>query len=256
MNYYRPLTGTAKAITVKREGHKWWVSVRCADVPAQPLPSTGREVGIDFGVVNLVATSDGELLPGERFGERAKKQLAEAQRCLATKQRGSDRRRRQVEVVASRHRKVANQRRNAAHQLSRQLVNEFDFIAVEDLSIANMTKAPKPKVDPSNPGEYLPNGAARKAGLNHSIHDAGWGQLVAMIFYKAESAGRTVVTVDPRYTSQTCAECGHVEARNRVSQAVFRCLSCGHEDHADRNAARNILWAGRAQRALARAGSK
>jgi putative transposase len=109
---------------------------------------------------------------------------------------------------------------------------------------------------PSKLGSYLHNGAARKAGLNRSINDAGWGQLVAMILYKAACAGGEVVTVDPRYTSQTCAECGNVEAGNRVSQAVFRCCSCGHEAHADTNAARNILRAGRAQRALACAGSK
>ncbi len=254
LNYYRPLRGVPKAITVKREGRKWWVSVRCIDVPAKPLPATGREVGIDLGVVNLVAMSEGEPRPGERYGKRAKQQVAEAQRCLSQKQRGSNRRRRQVEVVASRHRKVANQRRNEAHQLSRQLVNEYDFIALENLSIKSMTRAPRPKVDPSTPGVYLPNGAARKAGLNRSIHDAGRGQFVAMILYKAECAGREVVIVDPRYTSQRCVECGHRDASNRVSQAEFRCRACGHEDHADRNAARNILRASRAQREFSCAG--
>ena len=78
--------------------------------------------------------------------------------------------------------------------------------------------------------------------------------MIALLSYKAESAGRTVVLVSPHRTSQTCAECDHVEAGNRVSQAVFRCLKCGHVAHADVNAARNILRAGRAQRALVRAG--
>jgi putative transposase len=249
MNYFRPLEGIPKAITVKREGTKWWVNVRCANVPRKPLLPTGREIGIDLGVVNVVATSEGDLIKSQRFGSQAREKLADAQRRLATKQRGSNRRRREVEAVARRHRKVANQRRNAAHQLSRRLVNEFDLIALEDLSIACMTRAPKPRSDPSKPFEYLPNGSARKAGLNRSINDAGWGQLVSMIHYKAECAGRTVMSVSPRHTSQRCAECGHREASNRVSQAVFRCQHCGHEDHADVNAARNILWAGRAQRA-------
>ncbi|MGB7103311.1 MAG: transposase [Acidimicrobiales bacterium] len=217
MNYYRPHKGTPKAITVKLEGKKWWVSVRCVDVPAKPLPKTGREVGIDLGVVNIVATSDGEPLLGEQFGSRAKKQLAEAQRQLATKQRGSNHRRRQVEVVARIHRKVANQRRNAAHQLSRQLVNDYDFIVLENLKITNMLRAPKPKLDPENPGAYLPNGAARKSGLNRSNHDAGWGILVDMILYKAECAGREVVKVSPHYTGQRCAECGHCEAPRTAS---------------------------------------
>jgi putative transposase len=250
-NYYRPLVGTPKTITVKREGAKWWVSVRCVGVPAVPLAPTGREVGLDLGVVNLVATSDGELIVGEHFGSRARAQLTLAQQRLATKQRGSNRRRRQVEVVAQLHRKVAHQRRNAAHQLSRRLVNDYDLIALEDLTVANMVRAPKAKPDPDVPGAFLPNGATAKAGLNRSIHDAGWGTLASLLSYKAESAGRIVVTVNPRHTSQTCGECGHVEAGNRVNQAVFCCLACGHSAHADVNAARNILRAGRARQALA-----
>jgi putative transposase len=244
MNYHRPHAGTPKAITVKREGTKWWVNVRCVDVPAQPLAPTGREVGLDLGIVNLVATSDGKLHEGELFGARTRQQLANAQRALATKQRGSNRRRRQVDDVVRLHRKVKNQRMNAAHQLSRQLVNDYDLIVIEDLKVKNMVRAPKAKLDPDQPGEYLPNGAAAKAGLNRSIHDAGWAILLSLLSYKAESAGRAVVLVNAHYTSQTCFECGHVERSNRLSQAEFRCCACGHEAHADVNAARNILRAG------------
>jgi putative transposase len=250
-NFHRPLVGVPKAITVKREGTKWWLSARCADVPAVPLAPTGHEVGVDLGITNVVATSDGELIVGAHFGGNAKHRLKEEQRRLSSKQRGSKRRRRQVEVVARLHRQVANQRKNAAHQLSRRLVNEYDLIVLEVLAITTMVQRPRAKPDPNQLGAFLPNGAAAKAGLNRSIHDAGWGQLATLLSYKAESAGRVVVTVDPRYTSQTCAECGHVEAGNRVSQAVFRCCSCGHGDHADVNAARNILRAGRALQALA-----
>ena len=174
-NYHRPLQGTPKAITVKREGAKWWLSVRCVDVPATPLAPTGREVGVDLGITNLVATSDGERIEGEHFGSRARVQLVEAQRKLSTKQRGSHRGRRQVEEIARLHRKVANQRKNAAHELSRQLVNDYDVIVLEDLAIANMVRAPRAKPDPDAPGSFLPNGAKAKAGLNRSIHDAGWG---------------------------------------------------------------------------------
>jgi putative transposase len=86
--------------------------------------------------------------------------------------------------------------------------------------------------------------AAAKVGLNKSIHDAGWGIFLRILTAKAESAGRTVIAVDPRHTSQRCAECGHTAAGNRVSQAEFRCLDCGHHAHADVNAAINILRAG------------
>ncbi len=109
---------------------------------------------------------------------------------------------------------------------------------VEDLKIINMVRSAKGTV--KAPGTNV----AAKAGLNRSICDAGWGQFVTILRAKAEDAGRVVIAVDPRHTSQTCSECGHVAAANRVSQAEFRCRACGHEQHADINAARNILRAG------------
>ena len=105
-----------------------------------------------------------------------------------------------------------------------------------------MTARPKPR--PDGNGGHDPNGAAAKAGLNKSINDTGWGIFLRVLSAKAESAGRTVIAVSPRHTSQRCAECGHTVAGNRVTQAVFRCLACGHQAHADVNAARNILRAG------------
>jgi putative transposase len=241
---HRPLRGTAKAITVRREGRRWWVTIRCADVPAQPLPATGREVGIDLGVRVLVATSDGALITNDRHAERGAQRLARAQQSLATKQRGSRSRRRTVECVAAAHRRVRNRRADTLHQLSRRMVNDHDVIVHEKLIVSNLVRRPQPR--PDGAGGYARNGAAAKSGLNRRIHDAGWGNLLAMIAYKAESAGRTVIAVDPRNTSRTCAHCGHRSAGNRRG-AVFECQACGRLAHADTNAAINILRAGRAQ---------
>lgn len=250
---HRPIRGIPKAITVRREGHRWLVSVQCVDVPTEPLPATGREVGIDLGVCALVATSDGDLVTEGRFAKRSAAQLAEAQRFLATKKKGSGHRRRAVERVARAHRKIRNQRQDLAHKISRRLVNDYDLICHEDLRIANMVKRPKPR--PDEEGGLGPNGANAKTGLNRSISDAGWGQLLRFIAYKAEDAGREVIAADPRHTSQRCSQCGHVAAENRLTQAKFECVSCGYVAHADTNAACNILEAGRASRASARAGS-
>ena len=241
---HRPLRGTPKAVTVRREGRRWWVSIRCVDVPAEPLPLTGREIGIDLGVTVLVATSDGGLLTNDRHAQHAAARLARAQQALATKHRGSQRRRQAVERVAAAHRRVRSRRADTLHELSRRLVDDYDLIVHEALPISNLTRRPQPR--PDDAGGYLANGSAAKAGLNRCIHDAGWGQLLAMIAYKAESAGREVIAVDPRNTSRTCAHCGHVSAGNRRG-AVFECLACGHRAHADTNAAINILRAGRAQ---------
>jgi len=241
---HRPVRGTPKAITVARQGRRWYVSIRCVDVPAQPLPATGKHVGIDLGVGVLVATSDGLLVQADRPAKRAQEKLATAQRALQAKVRGSNPRQRARERVGRCHRRIRNQRADALHQLSRSLVNDYDLIAHEALSIKNMVRRPRPR--PDGTGGHEPNGARAKAGLNRSISDAGWGTLVAMLTYKAEDAGRTVVAVDPRHTSRRCSSCGHVSARNRRG-AVFECEVCGHQAHADTNAACNILRAGRAQ---------
>jgi putative transposase len=243
---HRPIRGTAKAITVRREGRRWWVTIRCVDVPAEALSKTGRRVGIDLGVTVLVATSDGDLITNDRHAQRAAGRLARAQQALATKQRGSKHRRCAVERVAAAHRHIRSRRADTLHRLSRRLVNDHDLIVHEKLNVSNLVRRPQPR--PDGAGGYEPNGGAAKTGLNRCIHDAGWGQLLAMIAYKAESAGRTVIAVDPRNTSRTCAHCGHLSAGNRRG-AVFKCLACGHAAHADTNAAINILRAGRAQQA-------
>jgi putative transposase len=169
VHLHREVRGTPKAITVKREGRHWFVSIRCIGVEPTPLAPTGREVGIDLGAVNLVATSDGDLVVGPCFGRNAAAALAKAQRDLTLKRKGSNRRRRAVERVAEHHRKVRDQRRDLAHKVSRQLVNDYDLIVLEDLQVASMVRRPKPR--PCSDGTFEPNGATAKSGLNRSIQD-------------------------------------------------------------------------------------
>jgi putative transposase len=152
---HRAVRGTPKAITVAREGRRFWVSVRCVDVPATPLARTGRDVGIDLGVCAVLATSDGQVVTEGRYGRRASEKLAAAQQSLSTKTKGSGRRRRAVERVARAHRKVRHQRQDLAHKLSRALVNDHDLIVHEDLKIAHMTRRPKPRPNPQ--GGFDPN---------------------------------------------------------------------------------------------------
>ena len=133
-------------------------------------------------------------------------------------------------------------------------MNHHDLIAIENLKVSSMLRRPKPR--PDDKGGFQANGAAAKAGLNRSISDAGWGMLRSYLAYKVEETGRELVAVDPRHTSMRCSSCGHIAPENRVSQAEFRCQGCGYVVTADINAACNIRWAGRAQRACARAGSK
>ena len=153
---------------------------------------------MDLGIANLVALSDGTFVANPKHLAAGAAKLASAQAGLAGKVKGSTRRRAQVQRVAAAHRKIRRQRADHAHQVPRWLVERFDVIAYEDLAIANMARRAKPVPDVEHPGSWLPNGAAAKSGLNRSIHDAGWGQLVAFISYKAAEAGRQAIAVDPR----------------------------------------------------------
>jgi putative transposase len=110
-----------------------------------------------------------------------------------------------VSKVAGLHGKVRRQRLDLAHKTALDLVRDYDLVAVEDLRVRNMTRRAAPKPDPDRPGQFPPNGQAAKSGLNRSILDAGWGAFVNVLRAKAESAGRVIVEVDARHTSQRCA---------------------------------------------------
>ncbi|MFE2408397.1 RNA-guided endonuclease InsQ/TnpB family protein, partial [Kitasatospora sp. NPDC059408] len=253
VNRHRPVAGRVKTVSVKREGRKWFVVLTAEQGEPQPLPATGSVVGIDMGMANFLADSGGGFVPNPRHGRKAAAKLEAAQRTLSRFPRckAKDRtanHRRAVEKVSGLHGKVRRQRLDHAHKTALGLVRAHDFIAHEDLRIRDMVKAPVPKPDPGRPGVFLPNGAAAKAGLNKSINDAGWGVFLTILTSKAESAGREVIAVDPRNTSRTCPECGHVAAKNRPNQDTFHCVACGHTAHADTVGATNVLRAGLVRR--------
>ena len=233
---HRPLRGIPKTLHVRRQGRRFTATIQCADVPATPLARTGRQAGFDLGVANLLTSSEGEVFANPRHLAAGAEALVAAQQALATRRRGSKRRQKARERVARQHRRIANRRRDGLHKLSRYLVNTYDLLVFEDLAISNMTRSAKGTVEA--PGSMV----AQKAGLNREILAASWGGLIGMVAYKAEEAGRDLVLVNPRHTSQRCSSCGHTEAANRLSQAVFACRACGLRQHADVNAARNILW--------------
>jgi putative transposase len=244
---HRPVQGRVKTISVKREGSRWYVALSCDEVSAEPLPATGAVAGIDLGVASLVTTSDGGQVANPRHLAATADRLGDVQRDLARKKRGSQRRRKQVAHLAALHAKVRRQRLDGAHKAALALVRAYDVIAHEDLRITNMTRSASGTVQA--PGRNV----AAKSGLNRSILDAGWGVFLTILADKAESAGRKLIAVNPAHTSRTCANCGHCAKDNRLTQAEFRCVSCGHAAHADVNAAINILRAGLALRQAAQA---
>ena len=164
VHLHRQVAGRVKTIQVKRQGRRWMLVLCCDDVPTSPLPATGRQAGIDVGIVRYATLSDGAGVDNPRWGRTAADQLAAAQQRLQRAKRRSKSRERKRETVAARHRKIANQRKDFHHKQACALVARYDLLVVEDLQIANMMRRAKPVPDPENPGQFLPNGARAKSG--------------------------------------------------------------------------------------------
>ena len=253
LRLHRPLEGTPKTVTLAREADGWYACISCANVPAQPLPLTGKETGIDVGLKAFLTLADGSQIANPRHHRRAEKALKRAARRVARRKRGSHRRRKAVKLLAKKHQKVARQRRDFHHKTALALVRQYDSIYYEAIQTRNLSIRPKPK--PDGKGGYLPNGASQKAGLNISIHDAGWSQFLTMLSCKAAYAGKRAEAVPPAYTTQDCSGCGERVPKS-LSVRTHICPACGLVLDRDTNAAVNILRAGQVrQRALAGAGA-
>jgi len=245
----RVIPAFGRAFVVERNG-RWYAVFECEREPT-PLVRTGRAVGIDRGIRALVATSDGELIENPRHAEHRRERVAGHQRRLElltvrdtagrVRNRRDPVRQAAVRQLARAKEREANARRDALHKLSRKIVERYDLIAVEDLRLRALTRSAKGTME--SPGR----GVRAKARLNRALLDAGLSMLVTLIREKAANAAREVVSVDARYSSQTCSACGRVAAESRIGPH-FACISCGYRDDADVNAARCILI--RAQSAL------
>jgi transposase len=240
----RPLPGKLcmARVTLDSDG-RWHVSFP-APQPGVARKATGSRAGIDRGVRTALVTSDGQHYRAPRISDRSAERYLALARKHARQQKGSAQQERTRRAMAQVTAHVSDRRRDWAEKISTRLVREYDLIVLEKLNVAGMTRRPAPKPDPDNAGAFLPNRARAKAGLSRGILASCWGTLARRLEDKAQASGITAIYVDPRLTSQQCHACGHTAAGNRESQAVFRCGSCGREDHADRNAARNILARG------------
>jgi putative transposase len=214
---------------------RWHVAFAVVPEPI-PAPRTGHIVGVDRGVTVSAALSTGELLTCPGLSEGEADRLLKLLRRLSRARRGSNRRQRVKNAIAILKAKAVDRRKDWVEKTSTGLAARYDLIRVEDLNVVGMTRSARGTVE--RPGR----GVRAKASLNRGILAAGWGQLVARLEDKAP--GR-VEKINPAFTSQTCWACGHCASESRESQAVFRCVACGHQANADVNAARNIA-AGRA----------
>ena len=227
---HRPLEGTPKTATISRSSTgKWYACFSCECAEPALLPETGQQVGIDVGLKTFATFSTGEEVANPRFFRVEEQALAKTQRAHSKLEKGTSERARHRRVVARVHERIAWRRGDFAHQHSRRIVNTYDLIAVEDLSVNRMT---------------------HNHCLAKSIHDVAWSQFASLLSYKAAWAGRRYVAVNPAYTSQNCSSCGHRQPLT-LADRTYACPCCGVVLDRDLNASMNILRLG--QQSLASA---
>lgn len=221
----RPIAGTIKTCTIKREADGWYVIFAVEPNQSRFIPKTGQATGIDLGIENFATLSNGSPIENPKHYRAAESELKTAQRRVARrKNQRSHRRRKAIHVLARKHLKVKRQRADFHHKAALKVVRAYDHITIEDLNVGGMVK---------------------NHHLAKAISDAGWHQFTLTLTSKAANAGRAVVKVNPAFTSQDCSQCG---SRVRKSLAIreHRCIHCGFVAHRDHNAALNIERKGRA----------
>ena len=224
-----PLGAERKKIELRRQGRHWYCCISVEMVMPRPLPATGRSVGVDLGITTFAALSTGELIEGPRAQRNAERRVAELSRRLARKLRGSSRRRSQAAALAAARLRESRIRRDHQFKLAKRLTDEFDLICIEDLNVKGLADG------------YLAK----------DCRDAAWGQFARILADKAEEAGRTLVRVNPRNTSQVCSGCGALPAVPKtLSVRTHECGVCGLVLDRDVNAAANILRLGASQQRM------
>jgi IS605 OrfB family transposase len=213
---------------VLRHDGKWFLLVT-VDVPeAAPILATDF-IGIDLGVNNIATDSDGGQMPADKV-DKARRKYGSRRKTM---QKAATRRKQSGKRPRSIHRKIAKDKaketrykRDVNHCTTKAYVANAKGtgrgIAIEDLD------------------GILDRVSASGGDARNRLHGWSFFQFRSFLEYKAELAGVPVVVVDPAFTSQTCAQCGYCDQRNRKTQATFHCLNCGYRQNADRNAARNI----------------
>lgn len=219
---HRLVEGEIKTCTIKKTaGGQWDISLSC-EVKAVSLPPKTEAIAVDVGIESFATFSNGEKIENPRFFKKAEKILAKQQRKLSKLKKGTKERGRSGKIVAKIHERIKNQRKDFCHKQSKKIVEQYQYICIEDLNI-----------------QYMMEGSH----FAKSIADVSWNQFRQYLTYKAAEAGRKLGIVNPAYTSQICSQCGHLEPK-KLTDREHKCSQCGYTAHRDVNAAQNILALG------------
>lgn len=235
-----PVDAKVKTLTIIKDGGRWFACFSCAFSrtiePKQELPA----IGIDLGLIDFLYDSNGKPVAAPKFFRKSQKHLEKLQRRFTKAEKRSKKWYKLLKAIQKAHFKIKCQRQDFLHKTANDLLDQGNVIIYEKLNIKGLSKRPKPKQDEN--GQYQPNGASAKAGLNKSINDAGWYKFLTFLAYKAKEQGKRIIGVPAHYTSQKCSACGEI-IKKSLSIRTHKC-SCGFVANRDYNAALNILALG------------
>jgi putative transposase len=237
----RHVQGELRNVTVSSCSGKWFLSIQTAREGEKPVHPSSSAVGIDMGIVRFATLSNGEVIEPRNCFKQHQARLRKAQQAMSRKKKFSNNWKRARARVQKIHLQIRNARHDFLHKASTAISKNHAIVAIEDLRVNNMSRSAAGTAEA--PGRKV----RAKAGLNRTILDQGWAEFGRQLEYKMAWSGGQLVAVPPINTSRTCPQCGHIAAQNRTSQAQFRCMECGFEDHADLVGAINIRRAGLAR---------
>ena len=234
----REIEGQIKNVSIVLHGGYWYVSIQTELECADPIPTSTSAIGIDLGIKRFATLSNGKVYhPLSKFSEWYRK-LTRAHQKLSRKEKFSNNWKKQKKRLARLYAKIADTRSDHLHKISTEISKNHAIVFVEDLQIKRMSSSASAATE--SPNQVV----KRKSALNRAILSQGWYEFRRQLVYKLAWRGGHLLAVDPKYTSQTCPECSYCCSENRPSQAVFKCLRCGHSAHADFVGASNILAVG------------